>query len=213
MPAYSFWPGSITLPSDLSQILRKLQRWTKEDGIEYEVSVFYADDDIVLTPVNRGTKWNVKVRHKVSLRYETLNEYRCQKIVEADNKVILRKQLPLSSIPKVPTVHLITNFHTHPPDTTRDGEARYSFFSTQDMNILLQSTNFCMGLACDTLWMVCKCDKTIGMIGENGQNTLQQISSRFFHGDEPVATLRDEMSRWGMVIYNGRIGNELKRIT
>lgn len=212
-PSRSFWPKEIILPTLVTSNASKMSKWTKEDGFEYETSVFDVDQEIIATPLFKGTKMNVRASHKVGVKYYSKDKKYGKKDIIIDNKLASSKDILISQFPRKPAVNFVFSIHSHPIHLNANGQETYSFFSEVDMNSLISNKNLMMGLACDTLWLACKTDKTINVIGENGREMLYQVSHEAFHGEKYLDdAIQREMANWGIVFYHGDFGGKLKRV-
>ncbi len=141
-------PSSISFPDDFWSDVIDLYKETIKDGLERAISVFWADDELVITSIVRGSETSVSSNHSVNVRYvphPTKKEY-LRKELLVDGSVKKRKDVYFKKVPKKVTVEYLFNMHTHPPYPMSSEEKKYSFFSAQDIRSLISSKAIISGL-------------------------------------------------------------------
>ena len=155
-------PSSISFPEDFWSDVIDLYKETMKDGLERAISVFWADDELVITSVVRGNETSVSSNHSVNVRYvahPTKKEY-LRKELLVDGSVKKKKDVYFKKVPKKITVEYLFNMHTHPPYSMSDIQKKYSFFSAQDIRSLITSKAIISGLITDRLWLVVRSSDT-----------------------------------------------------
>ncbi len=214
LPYASFWPNSFSLPTAVTNEANKMSRWTKDDKIEYETSVFDIDGSIVATPLLRGTRYNVNSRHTASVNYKPTqdNKMLIQEIL-LDGRIYSRKTIQIPPKPFKPYVKFLFSIHSHPVHEGKEGKDAYSFFSGTDLNTLISSTGLCLGLVTNEIWVACKTDRTLRLIGGIGEDVLSRVSGRsIFDGEELKKLIKEEIGKWGIIFYRGQFGGRLSRV-
>lgn len=216
LPSKSFWPKSLYFPKEISQKIQKMRSWTKEDGFEYEISLFVVSGDFVSSPLFRGERTKVHARHSIRVDYEQKSSNKLRKIVTIDDTVVLRKDIFQRQYDSTKNIHTFASIHTHPAHEIESHEGKkstYGFFSPQDIRSLLHSKNSLIGLITDRIWLACKTDQMIQNLGENGERMLQTISHSSYKGVEDIhQQIRNHMRNWGIVFYTGGFHEYLRRI-
>lgn len=155
-------PSSISFPDDFWSDIINLYKETMKDGLERAISVFWADGELVITSVVRGSETSVSSNHSVNVRYiphPTRKGY-LRKELLVDGSIKKRKDVYFKKVPKKVTVEYLFNMHTHPPYSIPNGEKRYSFFSAQDIRSLISSKAVISGLITDRLWLIVRSSDT-----------------------------------------------------
>ena len=181
---YSFnLPEIITLPTDFWGQVTKIYKQTDSDGKERAISLFWADDELVLTSVVKGDERSVSSKHNVNVKYvnhPTKKEYLRRELL-VDGKVRKRKDIYYKKVPKKISVKYLFNMHTHPAHIYSDGTKRYGFFSLQDIKSFLLSNAVVTGLVTDKLWLLVRTSETPNDVGSILETdiTLENLKERF----------------------------------
>lgn len=206
-PSSYGWAESLTLSSHVWSKLKDIQGYTKKDGHEYAVSLYYVDGEVIVTPYTRGTPEKVTTSHKVEVKYSPKDKNYYEKKVLVNSKVLHKNSIPSSKVPKKIELVYLFNVHTHPIQ----GE-EYSFFSGTDIRSFLSSNALVMGLLTDQLWLVGKTEKALKTLGENGESMLTKISHMIFRGEKDINKLISEnLKSWGLIFYRAPLSGTLKR--
>ncbi len=155
-------PKEISFPSDLWEKIAKLNKQTVSDGNERAVSIYWADGDLVVSPITIGNEKAVTTNSNVSVKYSqhpTRKEY-ARKEVFLNNSVYKRSDIYYKKIPKKIEVAYLFNMHTHPQHQNERGETYYNFFSAQDVKSLIKSQVAITGLITDRLWILIRTSDT-----------------------------------------------------
>jgi hypothetical protein len=155
-------PSSISFPTDFWQKIVKIQKETFSDGNERAVSIFWADGDLIVSPIDKGDEKSVKSRGQVSVEYKkhpTKNDY-LRKYVYLNSSLYKKEDIYYKKVPKKIDVSYLFNMHTHPQHKDNLGNTYYGFFSAQDIKSLVNSTGIITGLITDKLWILIKTNKT-----------------------------------------------------
>lgn len=150
-------PQGISFPESFWEEVVKIYRATLKDGKEREVSIFWADGDLVFTSVTKGDEKSVISNHQISVKYQLhptrKNYYR--KEIYLDGKIYKRLDVYYKGVPRNVPIHFLFNLHSHP----KVGDF-YPFLSLQDIKSQLTSNAIVSGLITDKLWLVVRTDKT-----------------------------------------------------
>ncbi len=214
-PPKSGWPTNIQMSGSAWDSIRKLYLLTNQDNHEYETSMFFADGDTYMTQPYRGTTNSVSAKHSIQVRFVPDQGRKVyNKLVEIDGRVVDKDVVKPEKLPKKTQLGFLFNIHTHPRHVNMAGQVTYSFFSDTDIRSLLSSDAIISGLITDSFWLVGKTDNVISRVGEVGEELLYKISEKAFAGEEYLDdTIRQNMSRWGLVFYRGHFGQSLLRIS
>lgn len=206
-PSASSWPGEISFNSDIWSSLKKLFSFTKKDGFEYEVSLFYADGDIVSTKFTRGSREHVIARHQVNLRYVPRAKIRkYEKEIYVDNTLVAKVLKSPGQLPKSSEIGLIFNAHSHPQQEYNDKQV-YSFFSETDLNSLAGGNSISLVLITDEVWIAGKTDKAHILTAVEKEKLLLANSVYISNGN--IEELIKNHLDIGIVFYRGDIGKKL----
>lgn len=155
-------PKEITFPKDFWKKIVDLNKQTLTDGNERAVSIYWADGDLVFTPVIRGNEKSVTSNSNISVKYSqhpTKKEY-ARKEVLLNNSVYKRSDIYYKKIPKKIEVSYLFNIHTHPQHIDSNGNGYYNYFSAQDIKALIYSNAVISGLITDKLWLIFRTSNT-----------------------------------------------------
>lgn len=155
-------PSTISFPEDFWKDILRIYKETKSDGLERAISLFWADNELVVTSTVIGDEKSVKSSHSVNVRYEkhpTKKEY-LRKLVTMDGKTIKKRDIYYKKVPKKISVEYLFNMHTHPSHKGQDGSLSYNFFSVQDIRSLISSKAIITGLVTDRLWLLVRTSDT-----------------------------------------------------
>jgi hypothetical protein len=150
-------PQAISFPETFWKDVIKIYKQTLKDGHERAISVFWADGDVILTSVIRGSESQVKSNNSVSVKYEqhpTKKEYARKRII-INNKTVKQKDIYYKKVPEQVSVQYLFNMHTHPKH-----DFGYSFFSKQDIVSLINSGAVMTALITDKLWVLMRTSDT-----------------------------------------------------
>jgi len=181
-------PDVISFPSTFWTDIQKIYQDTSKDGKERAISLFWADNELIVTSVVKGDEKSVKSTHKVNVKYElhpTRKGY-FRKVILVDDKTVKKVDIYHKKAPKSLSVEYLFNMHTHPPHLDNRGNNYYGFFSLQDIKSLLQSQAVVTGLVTDRLWLVVRTSETPQNIGN------------LVESDISVTYLKERLS---MVVY------------
>lgn len=160
-PYMSELPDDIIFPPEFWGKVIQLYKYTRGDGFERAISVFWADGDLILSSVVKGTQKSVKPSGNVVVSYsQSKHEGYATKEVRLDGALYSKKDVYYKKIPQKIEVKYLFNMHTHPPHKRPDGTTYYSFFSAQDIKSLIQSKAVITGMIGDKLWMLFRTKNT-----------------------------------------------------
>ncbi|MFA7678490.1 MAG: hypothetical protein WCY00_03225 [Candidatus Dojkabacteria bacterium] len=176
-------PEIINLSSEFWDQVVRIYKQTDMDGKERAISLFWADDELVLTSVVQGDEKSVKSSHSVNVRYEkhpTKREY-LRKVLLVDGKVQKKKEIYYKKVPKKISVEYLFNMHTHPTHTGIDGSKLYGFFSLQDMKSFFSSKAVITGLVTDRLWLLVRTADTPDTLGDllESDITVENLKEKY----------------------------------
>ncbi|MBN1915818.1 hypothetical protein JW796_02365 [Candidatus Dojkabacteria bacterium] len=218
-PSAGGWPDKLLLTPGIWKKLSEIMNYTKGDGHEYAVNLFYVDGEIVVTPSTRGTRESVTARNKIEVKYEPDRKGYYSKKIFIDSKLVGKSVLTQSKVPKKIEISYLFNVHTHPvwknlgQKGVSVGSESYSFFSDTDIRSFLLSPALVMGLLTDRLWLVCKTSGSIKILGENGIERLYDISKDIFEGKGNAESLiKDKLANWGLVFYRAGKNQSLVKV-
>jgi hypothetical protein len=213
-PPSTAWPREISLDTKAWEGIQKLYNHTRMDGHEYETSFFFVEGETFLTTPMRGTTDQVTASHSLQVKYEIDQHRRVYyRNIIIDGKPMSKSAVKPSQLTKDTQIGFLFNIHSHPEHINALGQVTYSFFSDTDIRTLLGSDVIVAGLITDSFWLVAKTDKTIGTVGEVGEELLYQISEQAFAGESYLDDIiRQNMSRWGLVFYRADFRKPLIRI-
>jgi hypothetical protein len=190
-------PDEITFDSDFWSRVIKLYKATRADGYERAISVFWADGDLILSSVVKGTKKSVRPNNKVKVTYKpSRHKGYYKKIVYLDDKKYSEKDVYHKRVPKKIEVKYLFNMHTHPPHTRVDGGTYYSFFSLQDLKSLIGSNAVITGMISDKLWILIRTNQTPTVLNNFKESEISEKSLE---------------ERLNIAVYSGEFKQKLKR--
>jgi hypothetical protein len=190
-------PDSISFTDDFWKRIIQIYKATRADGYERAISVFWADGDLIISSVIKGSKSSVKINSEVSVRYVPTHkrEYYTKEVLVGGVRYS-KREVYYKKIPKQIEVKYLFNMHTHPPHKREDGSVYYSFFSVQDLRSQIASGAVISGMVGDRLWLLFRTNKTPNVLPEYEQRdvTIDQISERL-----------------GLAVYMGEFKQKLYR--
>ncbi len=200
-PAYYELPAGISFSPEFWNRVNEIYRHTQSDGHERAVSVFWADDDFVLTESVRGDTSQVNIPGQtVQVAYKkTGSQQFAEKVVSVNGTVYSSKSVEWRSVPRDKKIEVLFlfNMHTHPPHNAMSGSnstSLYSYFSLTDINSFLQSNAVLTGMISDKLWLLAKTNET------------KLTSARMQESDISPETLRSQL---GFKVYSGLFGKSV----
>lgn len=155
-------PSSISFPKDFWKRIIKIQKQTLADGNERAMSVYWADGELVIAPIDIGGSKSVTTRGNISVKYSphpTRKGYFRKEII-LNSSVYKRVDVYYKKVPKKIDVSYLFNMHTHPWHMDDRGVGYYNFFSAQDIKSLIKSNVAITGLVTDKLWILIRTNKT-----------------------------------------------------
>jgi hypothetical protein len=155
-------PKSISFPKDFWDKIIKIQKQTLKDGNERAMSIYWADGEIVVSPIDTGNNKSVQSRGNISVKYSPhpTREGYYRKEVILNSSVYKRTDVYHKKVPKEIEVSYLFNMHTHPQHKDDSGVGYYNFFSAQDIKSLIKSNVAITGLITDKLWILIRTNKT-----------------------------------------------------
>jgi hypothetical protein len=107
-------------------------------------------------------------------------------------------------------VGFVCYIHSHPQiQVPRLDKRIYGFFSSQDIESLIKSPLHCLGLVTDRLWLVCK---TSHSTMPTHRDLHAVTSTEALNPEELRSMAADTMSRYELVLYEGKFGDKLVRV-
>ncbi len=207
-PPSSAWPDRLQLSTDVWKKFSEIQRYTAKDNHEYGVNLFNVDGEILVTPFTRGNESNVNLNDSVNVKMESKDGINIEKKIFVNSKLIKSSWVKRSQIKDKLVLSHLFNVHTHPVHSES-----YSFFSGIDIRSFLSLNSMVMGLLTDRLWLVCKTDRSLRTLGENGESQIHYISHQIFSGRSDIDKLiQENLSNWGVVFYEGKMNQSLVKI-
>ncbi len=186
-PANYSLPKGIKFSSDFWSQIIDLYKYTRKDGYERAISVFWVDGEVVLTSVVKGSKKSVKTKSGVKVAYQPIKrnnkyDYYWRKIWVND-KIYSKKKVYKSKVPKkIEKPVYLFNMHTHPPHEKSAGrysnydlqekrfggdyrgQKSYSYWSAQDIKSLIKSSAIVTGVITDRLNLLIRTNETPGNV-------------------------------------------------
>jgi len=143
------------------------------------------------------------VRDKILLDKQQVGE----NLYVGEDKIKQRNQIIESGNMRV---GFICYIHSHPQiQVPRLDKRIYGFFSAQDIDSLLKSPLHCLGLVTDRLWLVCK---TSHSTMPTHRDLHAVTSTEAYKPEDLVSLAADTMSRYELVLYEGKFGDKLRRV-
>ena len=149
-------PKEISFPKDFWDRIVKIQKHTLQDGKERAISIYWADGDLVVSPITTGSDNSVTTKGNISVKYSphpTRKDYYRKKVI-LNSSIYKQSDIYIKKIPKKIEVSYLFNMHTHPQHKDERGNTHYNFFSVQDIKSLLKSNVSITGLITDKLWIL-----------------------------------------------------------
>jgi len=192
-PYYYELPERIEFEYNFAESVKTLHRRTLKDGHERETSVYYVDNDIILTPEVRGERDRVTSRNSISVNYEPQGngEY-FEKRVDINCENIFKKTIYYKDLPDKIEIFRIFSAHTHPPHYDVNGNLYYNFLSDLDLMTYINSRSVCFCLINDKVNIFFK------------TSTTPKNVSRIDIKDININTIKEKL---GIYTFIGDIGN------
>lgn len=192
---YSFstkLPETIRFSRKIWRAIREIKNNTEIDGAERAVTVLDIDGLLLLTPAIIGESERVVLRHQFKVEYQYEKQIqRCYRQIYRDNRLVIKDYFLSKKPPTRIHLRVLFNIHTHP-----DGE-RANFFSETDIKSFLTAPAVpAMVLVAKDIWLLLKSRKT--------QEPRALVSS---------TNLLKRCQEAGLVIYKGKIGERLKKVS
>lgn len=155
-------PTSISFPKDFWKKILTIQKQTLSDGNERAMSIYWADGDLVVSPINTGDNKSVTSRGNISVKYEPhpTNKNYYRRLVILNSSIYKKTDVYKKKVPKKIDVSYLFNMHTHPQHKDGRGVGYYNFFSAQDIRSFIKSEVAITGLITDKLWILIRTNKT-----------------------------------------------------
>lgn len=206
------WPDKISLDSQTWEHITTIRRYTTEENRERQITMFWAEGDVVATSYVRGQETSVSAKHSANLQYTntTRPEY-FRKQITVDGKIVKDYTISKNKVPPKPEVISLFTVHTHPKRQSTDGNYYYNFFSATDINSLTESSALCIGLMIDKLWLMCKTNRT--NVTPESQQRIDNIAYNFTQNEvSRVEELRKISEEAGLVFYTAKANGPLVKI-
>ena len=198
-PAEYELPEAISFTEDFWKRVIKLYKYTRADGFERAIAVFWADGDLILSSDILGNRKAVTPKSNVSVLYSaSRHKGYLRKEVFLNDKLYSRKDVYEKKVPRQIEVKYLFNMHTHPPHEGADGQNFYTYFSAQDIKSLLASKAVITGMIGDKLNILFRTSSTPSSAD---QITDQQINMEFLVRELHIA------------VYQGDFKSKVKRVT
>lgn len=178
-------PEAISFPESFWNDITKLHKETLSDGLEREISLFWADGELIVTSVVKGDTSSVKSNHSISVKYvnhPTRHNY-FRKEIYLDGSILKKVDVFYAKAPKKVEVKYLFNLHTHPAHTDVNGEIYFNLFSNQDLKSLASSGVVITGLVADKLWLLVRTSNTdmVNLLPD-GEISVESLKSRMKMG-------------------------------
>ena len=155
-------PKAISFPNDFWDGIVKIQKQTLSDGNERAMSIYWADGELVVSPIDKGDSKSVTSRGNIQVSYKKhpTREGYLRKEVFLNSSLYKRADVYYKRAPKEIEVEYLFNMHTHPHHMDSSGGGYYNFFSAQDIKSLISSNAPITGLVTDRLWLLFRTNVT-----------------------------------------------------
>ena len=214
------WPDKSYLDDYAWEQINRLYRWTSEDLHEYEVSLFDIDSDVIFSPIDRGNTERVVSSHNAEVKYIPDDKTKTYlKEMYSDKVLVRKKMMKYEALPKDIKIKYLCNFHTHPKYRANEIEQLrltgkqdlYSFFSSTDVNSLIKSNSFCIGLITDRVWILCKTIDSPDILSSDQEMRLHKITTdKLTNPAVPVIDLaKDILEELHLKLYTARFNEPL----
>lgn len=187
-------PSEISFPESFWKDVRRIFDDTKGDGRERVISLFWADGELIVTPVTEGNEESVVARDSIQVKYlphPFKGDY-FRREIWLKGKVYSRKDVFKKNIPQKIVLQYLCNIHTHPISAS----GTYSFFSSQDIDTYISSKGTFTMLVTDCLWVLFRTSDTI-------------VPGNFGEESVTLEYLRDVCK---FVVYRGDFGKKVERL-
>jgi hypothetical protein len=191
-------PKSISFPSDFWKRIIKIQKQTLADGNERAMSIYWADGELVVSPINTGNSRSVTSSGNISVKYSphpTRKGY-FRKEVILNSSTYKKVDVYEKKVPEEIDVSYLFNMHTHPRHEDSNGVGYYNFFSAQDIKSFINSNVSVTGLITDKLWILMRTNKT--------PSNLNQLE------DKDITI--DRLNRLEIGVYSGEFYKILRKL-
>lgn len=190
-------PDIITFDEDFWKKIVQIHNETKNDDHERAFSVFWADGELILTGITKGTTSSVTTNSTVTVRYvQSKHKGYLTKQILVDSDLYSSKDIYYKNVPKKIEVQYLFNIHTHP--VHRAGEREYyGFFSLTDINTFINSNAIITGMISDKLWLLFKINKSPKVLNNY---TQEEIS---------VQSLNEKIQ---LGVYSGEFGKKIVKL-
>jgi hypothetical protein len=192
-------PKSISFPKDFWKRIIKIHKQTLKDGNERAMSIYWADGELVVSPVNTGDSKSVNNKGNISVRYQphpTRKGY-FRKEVILNSSIYKRIDVYHKRVPKEIEIEYLFNIHTHPQHRNSSGIGYYNFFSAQDIRSFINSNTVVTGLVTDKLWLLFRTNKTANNVD--------------FLNDKDITI--EKLQELEIGVYSGEFNKKLNRVT
>jgi len=180
-PSSEGLPAGISFPSEFWSRVNDIQRFTREDGFERAITVWWADGEFVVADYVRGDKKKVTIpKQEIQVEYKKITSSRYEKVVTLAGKVYSRRSVQPTEVARKKSIQVkfLFNMHTHPPH-----ENEYAMFSATDIRSFLSSRSALTGLITDKLWLLFKTNAVDAIknipIDRSGEIKLEELTMDF----------------------------------
>jgi hypothetical protein len=191
-------PKTLLFPNDFWDKITKIQQQTLKDGNERAMSVYWADGELVVSPIDTGNNKSVQSKGNISVKYSphpTRKGYYRKEVI-LNSSTYKKLDVYHKRVPKEIEVSYLFNMHTHPQHQNDKGVGYYNFFSAQDIKSLINSNVAITGLITDKLWILIRTNKT--------PNNLDHLT------DKDITI--ENLNKLEIGVYSGEFYKKLNRI-
>lgn len=189
-------PKEISFDSSFWKKIIQIHKDTKNDDHERAFSIFWAEGELVITGVTKGSTSSVTTNSTVTVRYvpSKYKNYFSKQIL-VDSNLYSSKDIYYKNINKNIEVKYLFNVHTHPVHRVGDREY-YNFFSKTDINTFINSKAIITGMIGDKFWLLMKTNKS------------PKILNNYEEKEINIESLNEKIK---LGVYSGEFGKGLIR--
>ena len=203
IPAASDYPQDINLSSEIWNRIKNLRDFTDKYNYEHSFSIFLIDNDIIITPITKGTKEHVISREAIKLEYKQKgNNNLFEKVVSINGKIIFRKTT--KSVPESPSINYLFGIHSHPIDINN----RYPFYSYEDYKDLQNSEALGQGLVTNELLLLGRTNPSKSKPSIDPLQLLAELNSEYLTNQNISS---DKLNLLNLLLYKGNLRKTLRK--
>jgi hypothetical protein len=214
----SDYPDSLYFAKDVAKVMKQITEYSNNEGVfskregqtgkEYAVQLVFFIDEVYLSGVITGTYQNVMVKEPISAKPEQ-NGSEVKFNLSIGKKSYKTAAYEVSKVQDI-LLGVPALIHTHPKVYDNNSKATFSFFSPQDISVVISGSIPVVGIITDqSLWLACRAGATDMIPADKLYEASRKLSDS---PDELEKYIKRELKGLGIVFYRGSISGNVKKL-